>query len=67
MSADVIYVNGLISTGSPTADDTGGSGGAPSEGGLAEPTSLAVALGRILGVGSSEEILEFVGPLDQNH
>src|SRR5664280_2864669 len=63
MSAEAIYVNGLISTGSATADDTGGPTGAPSEEGLAEPTSLAVAHGRILGVGSSEEMLEFAGPL----
>ena len=62
MSADAIYVNGLISRGAPTADDTGGSTGARSEEGLAEPTSLAVAHGRILGVGSSEEMLELAGP-----
>jgi len=63
MSADVIYVNGLIYIGSPTTDSTVDSTSATSEEGLTEPTSIAVALGRILGVGSTEEMLEFIGPL----
>ena len=63
MSADVIYVNGLIYTGSPSADRTGGSPDASSEAGFAEPTSVAVTLDRILGIGSNDEMLELAGPL----
>ena len=63
MSADVIYVNGLISTGSPAADRTGDSPDAPSAAGFAEPTSAAVTLGRILVIGSNDEMLELAGPL----
>jgi predicted amidohydrolase YtcJ len=63
MSADVIYVNGLIYTGSPSADRTGRSPDASSEAGFAEPTSVAVTLDRILGIGSNDEMLELAGPL----
>src|SRR5664280_963248 len=62
MSADVIYVNGLIYTGSPSADRTGRSPDASSEAGFAEPTSVAVTLDRILGIGSNDEMLELAGP-----
>ena len=63
MSADVIYVNGLIYTGSSTDDRTGGSPDTSSEAGVSEPTSVAVTLGRILGIGSNDEMLELAGPL----
>ena len=63
MSADVIYVNALIYTGSSTDDRTGGSPDTSSEAGVSEPTSVAVTLGRILGIGSNDEMLELAGPL----
>ena len=58
---DAIYLNGLIWPGALEYGNVGG-GARADDNGVGEPTALAVGLGRVVGCGSTAEILELAGP-----
>jgi len=58
---DAIYLNGLIWPGAHEHGNVGG-GARADDSGVGEPTALAVGHGRVVGCGSTAEILELAGP-----
>jgi hypothetical protein len=62
MNADAVYIDGLIYVNSPARNEVGTSSSATGEEDLREFSAIAVASGRVLGIGSTQEMLGLADP-----